>query len=116
MDNTNFKVGEEVIALTNPKDELCQHRVKGKTYIVKAIQYCMGCGGQNINIGESINLNFQFISCYCCNTRQPHNGLHWTASRHFIRPKDLKQKLEESLRNEDYETAILLRDINNKIK
>ena len=107
-----FKVGDKVIALTNPQSEGGQFRVKGQTYTVEAIQYCHACGCQNINIGEKPVFNSLYIQC-SCGSKQPHNNLGWTNSKYFAPIDNLENIMEEAIANEDYELCSLL--LKNKI-
>ncbi len=108
---SKFKIGEKVIALTNPPNDRCQNRVKGHVYEVKAIKYCMGCGQQMINIG-GVTSN-PYVACILCGTNfQPNGNLQWTGQRHFAKVEDKSETLEEALANEDYELATILRDLN----
>lgn len=101
-----LKVGDRVIALTNPKNERCQSRVKGNLYIVQAVSYCSGCGKQRINIGQRTSSSSD-VKCNC-GTCQPSNGLFWTATRHFALLKE--QTLEQLIESEEFELACVVRD------
>jgi hypothetical protein len=106
-----FKIGEPVIALTNPPDATHQPRVKGQQYIVQAIDYCAKCGSQSINIG------YKAILCnsICpCGHRQPNGGLRFSDSKHFSRPQELELEIENAIEVEDYELAHELTNILNK--
>lgn len=107
-----FKIGDEVVALNNPKNNLCQPRIKGKTYTVNSVIYCSGCGRQCINLGLSIPDNFgSNLKCSCGKTT-PNLRLHWTRSKYFAKLDELDKELEEAIANEDYDTAIIIRDLN----
>jgi protein-arginine kinase activator protein McsA len=104
----NFKIGDKVIAMTNPANKQSQPRVKGNIYIVERVSYCAGCGTQRINIGCKIeNTSNNNIKCEC-NFRQPHNNLHWTASKYFSKLDE--NALQEAVKEENYELASLIRD------
>jgi protein-arginine kinase activator protein McsA len=103
-----FKIGDKVIALNNPPDNNCQPRVKGNTYIVEAIMYCSGCGEQQINIGSSSSKNN--MKCTCGEVVL-NKGLKWTHSYLFTKINDLDIAIEEAVENEDYEMAVILRDL-----
>ena len=102
-----FKVGDKVIALTNPQSEGGQFRVKGQTYTVEAILYCSVCGCQNINIGEKAKTDTGFLLCTCGN-HQPNNDLGWTDSKYFAPIDNLENIMEEAIANEDYELCQIL--------
>ncbi len=100
--NVRHEVGDKVIALTNPKTANSQPRKKGQIYIVKAIKYCPYCGIQAINIGQQTT---NIIVVCKCGKQQNTTGLKWTQSHHFVKPQELKAKIEEAVEIEDYETA-----------
>lgn len=103
-------VGDKVIALSNPPTPTSQFRVKGKTYTVQAIMYCIGCGKQLINIGLTCDFAY-FTRCGSCNNRQPANGLYWTDSAQFVKPEDIQETISEAVEEENYELAQLLSEI-----
>lgn len=110
-----FKIGDKVIALTNPEDNCCQPRIKGNIYVVEAILYCHKCGKQSINIGEKATLE-EFIhpdhvECECGAITIDDGKLFYTDSELFAKVDDLEEELEEAVHNEDYELASILRDI-----
>jgi hypothetical protein len=107
-----FKIGDKVVSLTNPATEGSQPRVKGKTYNVKAIQYCSGCGEQVINLGYHLPDDVSNYSDCNCGKEVFNEGLYWTLSKYFARVDDLDTAIEEAVQNEDYETAATLRDLN----
>lgn len=104
-----FKVGDNIVALTNPDNSTCQPRIKGNEYKVMASQYCMGCGIQMINVTGGLN-PFDTVICDCGNI-QPSQGLWLTYSKHFIKKEDMQEVFETALQEEDYELAGLLRDL-----
>ena len=107
MDN-KFKIGDEVIALTNQPEERAQPRVKGQKYIVEDVMYCHKCGVQTINLGVLTSC----INSECqCGDIHDNYGKHWTNSKYFIKPENISDALEDALSNEDYEFAITLRDL-----
>lgn len=113
MINKKWKIGDEVIALTNPQDDSCQPRKKGKLYQVLDVLYCCKCGSQSINITTipyNSNLYNNELECDC-GSSQPSNNKSWTDSNLFIKPEEINETLELALNNEDYELSILLRDI-----
>jgi hypothetical protein len=106
-----FKIGDEVVALNNPKNKYGQPRIKGDTYIVKAIMYCSGCGKQVINLGASLPDKLSdYLECTCGKLTN-NERLYWTNSEYFAKLDELEEALEEALENEDYDTAIILRDL-----
>lgn len=109
-----FKVGETVIALSDPSGPRGQPRKKGGKYIVQATSYCCGCGEQVINIGPKVygSIWSQYVGCRC-GSKQPHNGLGWTRSTHFARPEELEAEMQEAVESETYEHAAILRDLMN---
>lgn len=110
MEN-RFNIGDAVIALTSPLNDLSQPRVRGKKYIVNDILYCSKCGRQSINIC-SIKSPFVNLECNCGNI-QPADGLFFTDSKYFIKASEttIKEKIEECISEEDYEMCTILRDL-----
>ena len=107
MSTIRHNIGDKVIALTNPLNDMCQNRVKGKTYIVVDCVYCTKCGTQSINIGElSI---YPESECVCGNISLS-GGKYWTDSMYFSNANNIEEALSESIKKEDYELASLLRD------
>jgi hypothetical protein len=110
-----FKIGDKVVALTSPKTEMCQPRVKGKIYTAHAIRYCPGCGEQKINLGIITPTDTSNLTACGCGKKYQNEGLHWTLSRYFAKADNLETAIEEALENEDYESAATLRDLNNTL-
>ena len=81
-----FKVGDEIIAITNPSNNYCQQREIGETYTVKHITYCTCCGTQMVNITDT-NCNYKNGNCGC-GTQYHTRGMFWTGSKHFIKRED----------------------------
>ena len=97
----NFKIGDRVVALTNPVNEYGQPRIKGQIYRVYAVVYCSGCGCQSINIGvKSQRTKF---NCGCGKHNQPNGGLWFTTSANFALVDE--QTLTEAVESENYELA-----------
>ncbi len=107
-----FNPNEIVIALTNPRSKDSQPREKGKSYKIVAIKYCEGCGEQFVNIGPTTKNELGFCNC---GQESKTYSLCWTYSKHFVRPQDIKEKLEECVAEEDYEMAAVLHEINQNI-
>lgn len=76
-----FKVGQKVVALSNPKNSNSQPRVKGKIYTVQDVMYCDKTGKQNINIGFYTKI--KLLNCSFCGGTHKTNGKCWTNIRHF---------------------------------
>ena len=110
-----FKIGDKVVALTSNKDEKGQPRVKGKIYTTQAIRYCPGCGEQKINLGISIPINTSSLIMCACNMKRSNEGLYWTSAKFFAKVDDLDSALESALEYEDYELAVMLRDLNKNL-
>lgn len=90
----NFKIGQKVIALTNPLNSFSQFRVKGKIYIVKDIMYCCKTGMQSINIGGKANSNR--TRCECGELHE-NKGLGWTHSKYFASVEEKGEMMIEFL-------------------
>lgn len=112
MERKIFKPGETVIALTDPLNNQCQPRVKGNSYIVNSVLFCSKCGTQKINIGSPARGKTGTLKCNCGN-KQDHEGLAWTNSEHFARPKDLDIEIAIAVKQENYELAADLHKILN---
>lgn len=105
-----FKVGDQVISLTDQGGQGSQKREKGKIYEVKRTAYCIGCGEQRINIGNVTNNDF--VMCGQCQSTQETFGAYWTSASHFIKVSggSISKAIEYCLENEAYEDAAFLRD------
>lgn len=90
----HFRVGEKVVALTNPGTSKSQPRKAGNVYRVMAVNYCVGCGQQRINIGVASECSA--IGCGC-GSIQSSSGLHWTYSHLFTRPISNEYKMEVAI-------------------
>ena len=104
-----FKVGDKVVALIGQVHPNAQPRTKGKIYDVIDIMFCTRDGHQMINLGY--DSNHAALIC-TCGLKHPNNRLMWTNSEHFAKVDDVEEALEEAVANEDYELAVILRDIN----
>lgn len=106
-----FSIGERVVALTNPSEKYSQPRIKGKTYTVLAVKYCVGCGIQDINVAGNSSIDFTHEICGCGLRTIAEDNMWWTSSNNFARLTDLEAELKTAVENEDYETAAMIRDI-----
>jgi hypothetical protein len=105
----NLIKGDKVIALSTNNDNLEQTRVKGATYIVHDVMYCNKCGNQLINVG--CKTSKQTVAH--CDTFMLADGLAWTNRDVFLLLDDVEAVTNlkiEAVREQDYETAILIRD------
>ncbi len=103
-----FEIGDYVIALTNPRDESCQSRVKGNIYKVLELKYCSKCGIQSIHIGGKTKIVTSNIgNCGIC-------GVEYTQLMSFTRSelfsKVDEDSLQEAVSEEEYELAAIIRD------
>lgn len=107
------KIGDKVLALTNPGYPSSQPRKKGNIYIVQDTSYCCKCGIQSINIGPKLDLK-KFSNCVECRCGNIQDALFlcWTDSNHFAKVDDLEKEMQEAVKKEDYETATVIRDAN----
>ena len=103
--------GDRVMALSNSPTG-GQKRVKGEYYEINAVMFCMSCGTQFVNIGEKIPGHDYEITCGSCDNTQPARGLNWSDAKYFIKVqnKSIAELLQEAIDNDDFETAIKLRD------
>ncbi len=108
-----FELGQQVIALTNPLDNLCQQRIKGNIYKVTSIIYCPVDGSQSINIDNQILAEHKSNMTKCdCGQEHANYGLQFTYSHHFISlTEDSIELLSEQ---EEYELCSIIRDYLNK--
>lgn len=106
----NFKIGEKVIALTNPRDERSQPRVKGQLYEILDVLFCFSCGVQLINI-TTIQTARPSVFCECGQHGIPNDNKYWTLSKFFAKPEELQSELDRAVEEENYEEAITIRDI-----
>lgn len=110
MSKSIYKVGDKVIALNSTVRKNTQPRVKGRIYIVRSIHICSECGRQYINYGYTTNKTHN--NCTSCNTEFLSKGLKWTPSKYFCNFDEIGEVLQGALEKEDYQLAIMLRDIN----
>jgi hypothetical protein len=112
-ENIRHKIGDRVVALTNPMDDDCQPRIKGHVYVVEAICYCAKCGKQAINIGQHIDESRynDETECDCGYSTKENDWLFYTDSELFAKVDDIEETLTEAINNEDYELASMLRDL-----
>lgn len=105
---SKFSVGDKVVALSNQPTPNSQPRIKGKIYTVNAIMFCSTDGRQLINLG----LPSEHVVLLCsCGKKHPNDGLMWTFSKEFAKVDDVDEALENAVASEDYELAVVLRDI-----
>lgn len=107
--NVRHSVGDKVVALGTGKS-LQQPIIKDNHYTVKAIQYCLKCGLQMVNVGFSTNHRTN-IDCDCGGS-QPHNGLYWSGAYAFAPLTDAS--LQQAVEEENYELAVIIRDALHK--
>lgn len=105
---SRFKIGEKVIALTNPKDRTCQPRKRGEIYPVLDIMFCCKCGEEKINIVGSIDHTVFGKHNRCsCGSRILNYGLYWTAVKHFAPLTSLSDAIEYRLKVSEPELEAL---------
>jgi len=108
--NQNFKIGDSVIALSTG-ERPAQPRIKGNEYVVTDIFYCSTDGKQMVNIDNTPAVS-AYLNCGC-KKRHHSGGKAFTYSSQFVLndPKAINNRLEEALDEEDYETAVIIRDL-----
>ena len=104
-----FKIGQKVVALTNPMNNLCQPRIKGNVYIVLDVSYCSKCGVQSINITTNYTHHGEVL-CGCGNNC-PSQGKFWTDSILFAPLDNLEATIAELAEKEEYEVCAMLQKI-----
>lgn len=107
---SKFTRGQTVIALSDSPNEGSQKRKKGCIYTVQFVRVCSKCDTESINIGEESSSNFLKCLCGC---RTSTRGKGWTLIKHFANAVNIYQEMIDAGEAEDYDTAILLRDIIN---
>jgi hypothetical protein len=107
-----FSLAESVIALSSASIPN-QARTKGNTYIVTDIMYCSTTGEQLINIDNSIACGKSGYMTCGCGKKHLIGNKAYSYSSNFVSntPEAIQNRLEEALNEEDYEVAILIRDI-----
>lgn len=103
--NVRHSVGDKVVALGNGKG-LQQPIIKDNHYIVNAIQYCLKCGLQMVNVGFTTTHRTD-VDCDC-GSHQPHKGLYWTGAYAFAPLSETS--LQHAVEEENYELAAIIRD------
>lgn len=107
-----FNYGDSVIAL-NSATSPNQPRTKGKTYTVTDIMFCSTTGEQLININNTKSVGKSGYMQCGCGKKHHSGGIAFTYSKNFVLndPNAIQSKLEYALDEEDYETAIIIRDM-----
>lgn len=113
MEHTNiFKVGDKVVALkSTSKPDRQQPVIKGNIYTVLGVMYCNRCGVQAINVTNT-TVRCSFLICSCGHMISLFDNYYYSNSKYFVKIDDIDKELEKAVEAEDYETAIILRDIN----
>jgi len=106
---SRFKIGDKVIALVGQMHPQAQPRIKGEIYDVVDVMFCHKNGHQMINLGHSSEHNYVLCTC---GAKHPNRSLMWTNSNVFSKIDDVEKALAEAVAEEDYELAVILRDIN----
>ena len=108
-----FNINDKVVALVSSQKDIndVQVLVKGKVYLVTDIKYCSRCGEQHVNIDNSTCSYFDYICD--CGEYVLSKGLGYTEAEYFCKVDDIDLEIEEALMIEDYDKAILLRDLKN---
>ena len=104
-----FEIRDVVIALSTAKRPN-QPREKGRMYTVTSIFYCSTTGQQMINI-DYTKSNARTIKCGCGKRHNTEDNFAYTYSNRFVKPSDLEARREQAVEEEDYDTAILCRNL-----
>ena len=105
------KIGDTVISL-NSNTAPSQPRTKGVKYKVTDIFHCPTNGDQMINIDNTpASGETGYMKCTCGSHHKIPKKLGYTLSELFINMNDLDKELKLAIANEDYQTAIIIRDI-----
>lgn len=111
--NRQFQIGDSVIALSSAGPPN-QPRTKGSSYEVTRVMYCQTNGTQLVNIDNIPAVGSSgYINCDC-GKKHNHQGFAFTYSSKFIinDPKAIEESLAEAVENENWDEAILIRDLN----
>lgn len=104
-----FKIGDEVIALSSAKRPN-QPRTKGRIYTITSIFYCSTDGKQMVNIDYTKSVTRK-LRCGCGKYHHTGDNRSYTYSTNFVKPEDLDARREQAVEEEDYDTAILCRNL-----
>ena len=104
-----IKKGDKVIALSNAPFG-GQQRKKGTVYVVKNVMFCQSCGTQFLNTSDN-KIKGETV-CGECGHNQSNWGLNWSSSSFYkkVIGKTREEFLQDCIDNDDFETAILIRD------
>lgn len=104
-----FEIGDVVIALSSAKRPN-QPREKGRTYTVTSVFYCSTKGEQLINVDYTKSVAKK-LRCGCGKYHHTGDNLSYTYSKNFVKPEDLDARRQQAVEEEDYDTAILCRNL-----
>ena len=112
---SEIKIGDRVICINN---QPIDGRLKvpplqqDAPYIVMGIRICE-CGGKTFNVGI---YSQSCVTCKCGAKSSPFSGIWWCNSKRFKKDEIISSEeerlaqLQEAIDNDDFETAIKLRD------
>lgn len=100
-----FKIGDELLCISEPLNDIT---VKlGDIITVNEVAYCIKCGSQSINVGPC-----RYAANRClCGCRTSKDSIRWYGSIRFILLDNLEKEMQEAVENENYDKAIILRDL-----
>jgi hypothetical protein len=107
-DSKPFKIGDTVIAIADSLDTEPVVVKTGNLYTIRAITYCYECDVQLLNLGDYSKKFLHDCKCGCSFNNR---GLLWTPYYLFIRTEDRVKVMEEAAKLDNFELAILLRDV-----
>ena len=107
-----FSLGESVVALSSA-GKPNQVRTRGDVYSVTDIIYCSTTGEQLININNSQACGKSGYMTCGCGKKHLVGDKAYTYSTKFVSntPEAIQSRLEQALDDEDYDVAIVIRDV-----
>jgi|LauGreDrversion4_2_1035121.scaffolds.fasta_scaffold15158_12 hypothetical protein len=126
MQNYTFKKGDRVVCINNNawNDKSAHDFVLRKYMIYEVLDVIVFYNRQSIDIGARFNDSTKQTKQFYNNEPMPYPGVHWASSNRFLLFEeseveiynklllnDLKDEMEQAIEQEDFETAIKLRDI-----
>jgi hypothetical protein len=108
-----FAIGDSVIALSSASSPN-QPRTKGATYTITKVIYCPTTGDQFVNIDDTpAQGNSGYLLCSSCHKKHKCGTHAYTLPEKFVKndPTAIELELTLAVENEDYETAVVIRDV-----
>ena len=95
---SNFKIGDRIIcvnnSIINSQNVHLPPLTLHKEYIVSGVAYCRICGSQVVNVG--LFTIRHYYRCVCSAIDEA-NGIHWCASKRFVKIDEIEDSIKELL-------------------